>query len=1462
MADRTVMVVLGANVSGFVANMRTAQQAASNFSQTTMRNLTRSATDNRAAWDASGRALTAFGAIGVGALGGAIKAAIDWETAWTGVLKTVDGTPAQLAKVEDGLRGLARELPISHAEIAGVAEAAGQLGIATDDVVAFSKVMIDLGQTTNLSSEEAATALARISNIMGTSASDVGRMGATIVELGNNSATTEGEIVAMSTRLAAAGKQAGLSEANIFAFASTLTSVGVEAEAGGTAISKVFTSIADATKDGGDQLDTFAKVAGMSAADFKAAFEADAAGGVAAFIEGMGRMANAGESTTQVFKDLELNDARLKRAVLSTGAASGLLTEQLGMANSAWEENTALIEEAEKRYDTTASKIQGAKGSIVDAAITVGDAFLPVVAEAADGVGGLANAFGKLPDPVQQAVGGIAGIVGVTSLAAGGFLLMFPRMVETGRALQTIGALSPRASAGLATVARNGLKFAAAGAGIAIVGVSLAKIAEASYMKDIDTGMARVAKSILEASDNASTANLAAIFQDKNGGDLITGVNDFDSAISRTFNKSWDQSFNDWGSGIMNTITGIEGDTQVLEQTWGRMDTQLTDLVAGGHGEKAAEVFELIRQKAKDQGVTLREVKDQFPGYIAALEAGEVANMTAASEVKTFNGEVYQSAEEMEAAAEAAAKWAEEVNKASASFVSISGSYDAAIQASMDWAQAQADATDSADDSWEDFYNGTDVSVQGWIDQLNRQNEALANWQANVLAITNEAREQMPEDMATAVDGMIDELVKMGPDGAAALQTFRDASLEERTAIVNAWLGTGYEISGNFAAEIDSARTAEMKLDVNGDPAVQTASEVYRNLAGITVSPWALTSEGSLAEAEGEETVGLLSGMMPTAWDLMVDDVRAIVDAQATRNTIGGMGAYLTPWSITGDATPAEVEAENAKNVIDGKKGTIQVYAAEAPGLWNQVESFVDRISSRTATIKVAAGPTGAQAKATGGPVFGAGTSTSDSIPALLSNGEHVLTAREVQAMGGHSAVERMRAGALSGALPGFATGGAVTRLRDQAQALRREEKAELEHAEWLKRVFGDTSGADAATARARGVAERAQAVEKAMADEQARLSRLDSARQSMTRSTRRGDVVNQATSSLSGAYSVVDQLWDGARNPDFSQKQRGDLWAAAAKAEPAMKRLYGQAEKLDKSLANARDKAQELSQIKSSVSGVLGKEFSLGGQLGQKDQYGYDKAVTSKSLVAAARGKAAQIKAFAGKLDRLRKMGLSGLVLQEVAELGTEEGTLVADALIKGGKTDIAALNNAYKSIGSWSDKAGQYVTEGFYKGGYDAAAGLVKGLESQQAAIEKQMLTIAKGMEKALKKALGIKSPSRVMAALGVFAGQGLAEGLESQAGLVAQSADALAVAAQPDLKAGPTTLYTAPSGGRSSSPSQADLSSVISAVQAGLEGANIQVAASLGVGKQDSASIVRVGMQERSRNDQGQMKKEVGV
>lgn len=83
----------------------------------------------------------------------------------------------------------------------------------------FTEVMINLGNSTNMSADEAASSMARFANIMGMDQNLFSNMGSSLVALGNNYATTESEIMAMSMRLAGAGRQVGLNEPQILGFA-------------------------------------------------------------------------------------------------------------------------------------------------------------------------------------------------------------------------------------------------------------------------------------------------------------------------------------------------------------------------------------------------------------------------------------------------------------------------------------------------------------------------------------------------------------------------------------------------------------------------------------------------------------------------------------------------------------------------------------------------------------------------------------------------------------------------------------------------------------------------------------------------------------------------------------------------------------------------------------------------------------------------------------------------------------------------------------------------------------------------------------------------------------------------------------------------------------------------------------------------------------------------------------------
>ncbi|MFD3261852.1 phage tail tape measure protein [Paenibacillus lentus] len=390
---------------------------------------------------AAGQALTmTVTAPIVGAGAAATKASIDYETAFAGVRKTIDATEEEFQRISDSIREMSKEIPQSATAIAGVAEAAGQLGIKNEAIMGFTRTMSDLGVATNMSADQAATSLARLANITQMPQENFDRLGATIVDLGNNLATTEGEIVQMGLRLAGAGKQIGLTEAQILAFAGSLSSVGIEAEAGGSAFSRVMIEMSQAVMTGGSNLNTFAAVAGMSADQFKTAFQQDAAGALISFVEGLGKMSAAGENTFAVLDDLQLSEIRVRDALLRASNAGDLFRESMELGTRAWEENTALTNEASQRYETTASQLQILGNRLVDAAITLGDALVPALMSALDALEPLfksieegAKWFANLDPEMQRTIITILGM----AAAAG------PLLIIAGQLTTNISALIP-----------------------------------------------------------------------------------------------------------------------------------------------------------------------------------------------------------------------------------------------------------------------------------------------------------------------------------------------------------------------------------------------------------------------------------------------------------------------------------------------------------------------------------------------------------------------------------------------------------------------------------------------------------------------------------------------------------------------------------------------------------------------------------------------------------------------------------------------------------------------------------------------------------------------------------------------------------------------------------------------------------------------------------------------------------
>lgn len=346
----------------------------------------------------------------------AASAAIEFESAVTGVYKTVDGNEEQLAEISGDIKEMSLVIPSSTTEIAGVAESAGQLGIATENITDFTEVMINLGESTNLSSEQAASSLAKFSNITNMSADNYENLGSAIVALGNNFATTETDIVEMSTRMASAGTLTGMSESDILGLSAAMSSVGIEAEAGGSAMSKLMTDIQVAVETGNSSLEDFASVAGVSCEQFADMFEHRAVDALYSFIDGLNDVERNGETATVILENMGISEVRLSNAVKSLANNSSGLAGAVSLAGEAWEENTALANEANTRYGTLESRLTMTQNAANNLKIAIGDTLTPTIGAFAD-MG--TSALTWMTDFAEKHPVVVEGITGITVAGAG-----------------------------------------------------------------------------------------------------------------------------------------------------------------------------------------------------------------------------------------------------------------------------------------------------------------------------------------------------------------------------------------------------------------------------------------------------------------------------------------------------------------------------------------------------------------------------------------------------------------------------------------------------------------------------------------------------------------------------------------------------------------------------------------------------------------------------------------------------------------------------------------------------------------------------------------------------------------------------------------------------------------------------------------------------------------------------------
>ncbi|MFE6228904.1 phage tail tape measure protein [Cellulosimicrobium sp. NPDC057862] len=946
------------------------------------------------AYDATGKVLLAGSAAIVTGLGFAAKAASDWESAWAGVVKTTDATEEQLPALEQGLRDLTKVLPASHAEIAAVAEAAGQLGVKSADVVGFTKVMIDLGEATNLTSDEAATALAQLMNIMQTAPADVSRLGATLVALGNNGASTERDIMNLGLRLAGASRVARISEADMLAIANAMSSVGIEAEAGGTAMSMVITKLANTVRAGGRDLEAFASVSGMTAEQFAAAWRERPAVALDAFTTGLGRMNDSGGDVFGTLTDLGFTGERIRDTLLRLAGSGDLLTESLDIANTAWEENNALVEEAGKRYATTQSRVSIAKNQLSEVGIELGEVLLPALANTADAVADLLGWFAALPQPVKDSVTILGGVAAAAGVAGAAFLMLPPRIAAARASLAVLNRELPRTTTTLGRVSKA--------AGIAGAALAALAIVSAATTKDVSLGAAEMEERVRGlASSKDVVGDLFGDLVPKDS-DLQRGK-DFAAFLHDMAEpgawKSLGASISDAGV----TVTRFFGDDTAK---WGELKTRLDEvgdsiasLATSGDLTTAQKSFKALADEAGGTEEATSDLLKTMPAYRDALIAQASAaklSMDETTLLKLATGDLVLTQQEVEAAVAAADEQMathaatlgmtkeayEELLKAvqaqrdawseaAAGFVDINGTYTSMLEdrkaADEEAARKTAEARGEEGDAWKNYVTDVKVNLDEYLAELQRQAEAQAAWKSNMLSLVGQVS-----------DGTLDYLARLGPEGAPLVQALVDGSVEQLQEFDRLGTLAMADAHTNWVLEAEKARPLlERVMADHGEAAAESLKAALA--AGETTVADAAARLGYALEenvpGEYDITVALDGSDAAAQLQTLLAEIDSsdgmvtiYADDQESMRTLDDVTAQINEAdgtvTIFGNDGKAITTLKDYKSTVDASSGTVVIRGNDASGRATTV-TLTNWVDGQGAAIDVGADTSSARSTVT-----------------------------------------------------------------------------------------------------------------------------------------------------------------------------------------------------------------------------------------------------------------------------------------------------------------------------------------------------------------------------------------------------------------------------------------------------------------------------------------------------------------
>lgn len=928
-----------------------------------------------------GNGFLTLGVAAAAGVGVAVKKFADFDASMSLVAASGQDARDNLDALRQAAIDAGAQTAFSATEAAGGIEALAKAGVSAQDTLGGGlKGALDLAAAGNLdvagSAETAATAMTQF----GLAGSDVPHIADLLAAAAGKA---QGEVSDFAGALNQSGlvaSQFGLSIEETTGTLAAFASAGLLGSDAGTSFKTMLLRLANPSKEAANTM----KDLGINAYDAQGSFVGieSLAGQLQKSMSGLSD-AQRDQALSTIFG----SDAIRAANVLYTQGSAGIKQWTANVNDAGFAAETAAI-----RMDNLKGDFEQFTGSLETAFIGAGSGGNDFLRNLTQGATDLVNSFNELPSSVQEGSLRILALGAGAALAIGGLAKLAVGVAATRTALMSLGVTAVGTRARLAALNGGGL-LAVAG----FVAVQAASAALSSQLDKNSAGIEGYKESLSQLGE--SGAQLDGQFG-KFGDSfalLGQGVGDSQSAfvaLQDTLNPV-SQGFRKVGDAL-----GMASTAGILADEFDKIDKALVQM----DPDKAADAFSRLSDQAKAAGLSTEEINSTFDDYKkkqlevgAAAESSfrqsEIAFKNGAGSVKEVGAAAQQSAEDLKALNDA-------MYASANAALGLSGGA-IAVEAAMDSAAAAAKKNGE----------NLDITTAKGRDNQTELDRLVASTTAQTQAMNDQGK------AAASVVAFNERAKASYIKTAQAMGMSKTEARELANAlfVIPASVKSQVVVAG---AKVSKQEAEDLNKALKGIPPEQRA-----RIVTIAETKGAKAAKQAMAEVKDKEVIARSKGDLKGAKEVN-SAMKALKDryvlAKARGDDKGAKQVAAAMKALKDKPVKAKVTAEgvgatqNAINGIHGK--TVTVYT-----------KHVNAAASGGATGGLFAGGgfsmRGPLRRSAGGPVWGAGTATSDSIPALLSDGEFVINARSVSMLGANRLDFMNR----TGTLPGFAQGGGVS---------------------------------------------------------------------------------------------------------------------------------------------------------------------------------------------------------------------------------------------------------------------------------------------------------------------------------------------------------------------------------------------------------------------------------------------------